>query len=152
MRHACWCRALDTYSKHARHVRQTNPRVLYMSRCLPCRCCTYPLFEMTFFLISFVVCFSVGLLLSTVLIYRDVKPHKPNGMNESLGYPYFWERVLAALFGAFQAGLWVVGITAIVFTLRSRGGMYWVDLAVRCNLHFLTGTNVRKSNYILFAC
>jgi hypothetical protein len=116
-----------------------------MKRCLPYRCCTYPLFDMTFFLIGFVICFSIGLLLSTVLIYRDFKPHKPNGMNESLGYPYFWERVLAALFGALQAGLSVAGITAIVFALRSIGGIYWVDVAVRCNLHLLTGTNVRRS-------
>jgi hypothetical protein len=99
---------------------------------------------MPFFLISSVVCFSVGLLLSTVLIYRDVKPHKPNGMNESLGYPYFWERVLAALFGALQAGLSVAGITATVFALHSEGEMYWVDMAVRCNLQLLTGANVRR--------
>jgi hypothetical protein len=144
MRHACWYRALDTYSQHARHVRQTNPRMLYMSRCLPCSCCTYLLYDMTSFLIGFVICFSIELLLSTVLIYRDVKPHKPNGMNESLGYSYFWERFLAALFGALQAGLSVAGITAIIFALQSEGGTYWVDMAVRCNLQLLTGTNVRR--------
>jgi hypothetical protein len=99
---------------------------------------------MTFSVISFVACFSVGLVLSTVLIYRDVKPHKRNGINESLGYSYFWERVLAALFGALQAGLSVAGITAIVFALQSEGEMYWVDMAVRCNLQLLTGTTVRR--------
>jgi putative copper export protein len=98
---------------------------------------------MTFFLISFTICFSIGLLLSVVLIYRDVKPHRPNGMNESFGQPYFWERVLGTLFGACQAGVAIAGIIAIVLALRSGGEMYWVDMAVRCNLQLLTGTNVR---------
>ncbi|KAH8704299.1 hypothetical protein GQ44DRAFT_716945 [Phaeosphaeriaceae sp. PMI808] len=93
---------------------------------------------MTSVLISFAICFSVGLLLSVVLIYRDVRPR------ESLGHPYFWERVLAALFGACQAGLSIAGITAIVFALRSKGEMYWVDMAVRCNLQLLTGTNLAR--------
>jgi hypothetical protein len=99
---------------------------------------------MTFLLVSFIIYFSAELLLSIVLIYRDVKPHKPNGMNESLGYPYFWERVLATLFSTLQAGLSVAGITAIVFALHPKGGMYWVNMAVRCNLQLLTGTTVRR--------
>jgi hypothetical protein len=102
-------------------------------------------FDMTSFLVSFTLCFSVGLLLSVVLIYRDVQPHKPNRINERLGHPYFWERVLSALLGTCQAGLSIAGITAIVFALRSKGEMYWVDMAVRCNLQLLAGTNVRKS-------
>jgi hypothetical protein len=73
-------------------------------------------------------------------------------MIESLGYPYFWERALAALFGALQAGLSVAGITAILFALRLEGGMYWVDMAVRCNLQLLTGTNVRRFKSTLRAC
>lgn len=77
-------------------------------------------------------------------MYRDMKSHESNRINESLGNPYFWERVLATLFGACQAGLSVAGITAIAFA-RSKGDVYWVDMAVRCNLHFLTGTNVRNS-------
>jgi hypothetical protein len=45
--------------------------------------------DMTSFLIGFTLCFSVRLLLIVVLIYRDVQPHKPNGINERLGHPYF---------------------------------------------------------------
>jgi hypothetical protein len=105
---------------------------------------TSSFFDMAFFLISFAICLSVRLLLSVVLIYRDVEPYKPNGINRGLGGPYFWERVMAALFGALQAGLSVAGITAIVFALHSEGRMYWVDMAVRCNLQLLTGTNVRR--------
>ncbi|KAH8695744.1 hypothetical protein GQ44DRAFT_137323 [Phaeosphaeriaceae sp. PMI808] len=99
---------------------------------------------MTPVLISFVICFSVGLLLSVVLIYHDVKPRRPNRMNESLEHTYLWERVLDALFGACQAALSIAGITAIVFALRSKGEMYWVGMAVRCNLQLLTGTNLAR--------
>ena len=101
------------------------------------------LFDMTSFLISFTICFLVGLLLSAILIFRDVQPYKTNGTNERLGHPYFWERVLATLFGFVQGGVSIAGIIAIVFALRSKGDMYWVDMAVRCNLQVLTGTNVR---------
>jgi hypothetical protein len=38
----------------------------------------------------------------------------------------------------------IAGITAIVFVLLSKGEMYWVDMAVRCNLQLLAGINVRK--------
>jgi hypothetical protein len=101
------------------------------------------LFDMTSFLISFTICFSFGLLLSVVLMYRDVRPYKTNGINERLGHPYFWERILASLFGLVQGGMSIAGIIAIVFALRSKCDMYWVDMAVRCNLQVLTGTNVR---------
>ncbi|KAF2844179.1 hypothetical protein T440DRAFT_410714 [Plenodomus tracheiphilus IPT5] len=85
---------------------------------------------MTSIIISFSVCFTVGFVLSVVLMYRDVKAHKPNGMNESLGHHYFWERFLAVLFDACQAGLSVAGIIAVVFLLLSKGDMYWVDMAL----------------------
>jgi NhaP-type Na+/H+ or K+/H+ antiporter len=101
------------------------------------------LFDMTSFLISFTICFSVGLLLSVVLIYRDVRPYKTNGTNERLGHPYFWERALAIFFGVVQGLVSIAGIIAIVFALRSKDDLSWVDMAVRCNLHVLTGTNVR---------
>jgi hypothetical protein len=73
-------------------------------------------------------------------------------MNERLGHPYFWERVLPTLFGACQAGVSIAGIIAIVLALRSGGEMYWVDMAVRCNLQLLTGTNVRPPKENLRAC
>jgi NhaP-type Na+/H+ or K+/H+ antiporter len=101
------------------------------------------LFDMTSFLISFTICFSFGLLLSVVLMYRNDWPYRTNGINDRLGHPYFWERVLATLFGVVQGGVSIAGIIAIVFALRSKGDMYWVDMAVRCNLQVLTGTNVR---------
>ncbi|KAF2022945.1 hypothetical protein EK21DRAFT_81945, partial [Setomelanomma holmii] len=43
---------------------------------------------------------------------------------------YFWERVMSALLGTCQAGLSIAGITAIVFALRSKSEMYWVDMAL----------------------
>ncbi len=117
-----------------------------MSGCLPVQMLhRSSFFDMTSFLISFTLCFSVGLLLSVVLIYRDVQPHKTNGTSERLGRPYFKERVFSALLDAIQACLSIAGIIAIVFALLSKGEMYWVDMAIRCNLQLLTGTNVRKS-------
>jgi hypothetical protein len=101
------------------------------------------LFDMASLLIGFTICFSVGLLLSVVLIYRDVRPYKTNGIHERLGHSFFWERVLATFFGFSHAGVSIAGITAIVFALGPKGDMYWVDMAVRCNLQVLTGTNVR---------
>ncbi|KAF1937084.1 hypothetical protein EJ02DRAFT_357628 [Clathrospora elynae] len=102
---------------------------------------------MTSLLISFTICFSVGLLLSTMLIYHDVRPYKRNGINERSGHPYFWERALATLPGVFQGGVSIAGIIAILFALRSKGDMYWVDMAVRCNLHVLTGTNPSPGDF-----
>ncbi|KAF1362636.1 hypothetical protein EJ07DRAFT_105851 [Lizonia empirigonia] len=107
---------------------------------------------MTFVLISFAICFTVGLALSVVLMYHDVSSRKPNRINESLGHPYFCERVLATLFDACQTGLSVAGITAIIFAVRSKGDMYLVDMAVRCNLQLLNGTNVRRFIKTLGAC
>jgi len=49
----------------------------------------FSLFDMTPILISFSICFSVGLLLSAMLIYHDVKPRRSNGMNENLEHIYF---------------------------------------------------------------
>ncbi|KAF1359032.1 hypothetical protein EJ07DRAFT_121729 [Lizonia empirigonia] len=107
---------------------------------------------MDFVLISFAICFTVGLVLSVVLMYRDMKFHNPSGINESSGHPYFWERAIATLLGACQAGLSAAGITAIVFAVRSKGDVYWVDMAVRCNLQLLTSTNVRRTIETFRAC
>lgn len=101
-------------------------------------------FDMSSILISFAICFTVGLVLSVVLIYHDVKLHKQTGLNQGSGSPYLRERVLAAFFGACQAVLSVAGITAIVFALRSRGDLFWIDMAVRCNVQLLSGTNVSR--------
>ncbi|EDU47819.1 predicted protein [Pyrenophora tritici-repentis Pt-1C-BFP] len=98
-------------------------------------------------LIGFTICFSVGLLLSVVLIYRDAQPYKTNGTHERLGHSFFWERVLATFFGFSHAGVSIAGITAIGFALGSKGDMYWVDMAVRCNLQVLTGTNSSPGDF-----
>src|SRR4051794_33879363 len=92
--------------------------------------------------IGFAICFLVELLLSLALIYRDVKPSKPdeiNIMSEHLGQTYFWERVFAVVFDAFQVGLSIAGITATVCVLRSVCKIYWLDMAIRCNLQLFTG-------------
>jgi hypothetical protein len=88
------------------------------------------LFDIASLLIGFTICFSVELLLSVVLIYRDVRPYKTNGIYERLGHSFFWERVLATFFGFSYAGVSIAGITAIIFALSLKGDIYWVDIAV----------------------
>jgi hypothetical protein len=112
----------------------------------------FSLFDMTPVLISFSICFFVGLLLSAMLIYHDVKPRRSNGMSENLEHIYFWQRVLAAFFGTCQAALSIVGIIAIVLALRSEGELYWVGMAVQCNLQILSSTNVRVFQSVFRAC
>jgi hypothetical protein len=82
------------------------------------------LFDIASLLISFTICFSVRLLLSVVLIYRDVQPYKTNRIYERLGHSFFWERVLATFFGFSHAGVSIADITAIVFALGLKGDMY----------------------------
>ncbi|KAF2726581.1 hypothetical protein EJ04DRAFT_453061 [Polyplosphaeria fusca] len=61
-------------------------------------------------LIGFILCFLAGLVLSVVLIYQDIMPHTTNGIIE---HDYFWEKILAILFGISQTGLSIAGIIAI---------------------------------------
>ena len=109
---------------------------------------------MAFFLISFIICFSVGLLLSLVLVCCDVRPllQKPNGTNERLEHLYMKERVFSALLGTFQAALFTAGTIAIALGFLSKIEMFWVDIAIRCNLHLLAGANVRMFKPTLRAC
>ena len=81
-----------------------------------------PLFNMTFLLISSMACFSLGLLLNVVLLYRDVYPKRTDESRVRLGVG---ERVLSAVFGAVQAVLSMAGIAAVVLALLSKSDMYW---------------------------
>jgi hypothetical protein len=112
----------------------------------------FSLLHMTPVLISFSIYFSVGLLLSAVLIYHDVKPRRSNGTNKNLEHIYFWQRVLTAFFGTCQAALSIVDIVAIVFAVCSEGDLYWVGMAVQCNLQIPSGTNVRVFQSVFLAC
>src|SRR5438128_2568806 len=64
-------------------------------------------------LIAYLFCFSVGLVLSVRLIYRDVRPQRTNEMNGISRANRPWERVLAAAFDLAQAALLVNDITAV---------------------------------------
>lgn len=95
---------------------------------------------MSFIIVSSAIVFPVEFVLSVMLIYHDVK---------SRGHFYHWGRVVAAFLGACQASS---SVTVIALALRSNGDMYWVDMAVRCNLQLLTSTNVRKFMRTLWVC
>jgi hypothetical protein len=76
----CYCGLKGgAHSKRARYVRhhiirRLTVQIVHISS----------LFDMVSLVISVVVYFSVGLLLSAVLIYHVVKPRMSNRMNESL--------------------------------------------------------------------
>ena len=93
-------------------------------------------------LIAYIVCFSVGLVLSVRLIYRDVRPQRTNEMN---GIPRAgpWERALVAAFGLAQAALLVNDITAVTMAIASTTRFNWIDLSITCTLQLAVGTNVR---------
>ncbi|KAF2462929.1 uncharacterized protein BDR25DRAFT_247012 [Lindgomyces ingoldianus] len=69
--------------------------------------------------ISYIVCCSVGLILSVRLIYRDLKPYRTNEMNRMFRADRRWERALAAVFNVAQAALLVNNITAVTMTITS---------------------------------
>lgn len=99
-------------------------------------------------LIGFILCLFGGLLLSVVLIYQDVMPHRSNGTNDITEHDYFRERILAALFGIGQTGLSIAGMTAIVIALTANTetantALYWLDAVILCTLQLLAGPNVR---------
>jgi len=108
-------------------------------------------FNMAFLLISSVSCFSVGLLLSLVSIVHDLLHRKPSRTSQIYGRSC-GEIVLITLSSTVHALLSVAGIVAFSYVPLSKGKVYWVDMAIRCNLHVLTGTNVRRPKQDLGAC
>ncbi len=110
---------------------------------------------MLLILVCFVICFSVGLLLSIALIYRDAKPPKPvetNSVSEHLRRTYLPERVVAMFFDVCHAGLSIAGMTATVIVLRSGGKIYWCEIAIQSSLQLSIATNVRLFRQLLHAC
>jgi hypothetical protein len=89
--------------------------------------------------VSYIVCFSSGLLLSTTLIYRDGKPKRLDGIERIAEDDYVWERVVPVLFGIISAGLSI----AIAVEFTADATPHWTDVVILCTLHLHAGTNVR---------
>jgi hypothetical protein len=91
-------------------------------------------------LISYIVCCSVGLILSVRLLYRYVKPHEMGGIPR---VDRRWESALAAVFDFAQVALLANDIAAATMTITDPSRFNWVDLSAICTLQMIVGTNVR---------
>jgi hypothetical protein len=94
-------------------------------------------------LIAYIFCFSVGLVLSVRLIYRDVRPQRTNEMNGIPRANRSWERALAAAFDLVQAAMLVNDITAVTMAITSTTRFNWVDVSIPSTLQLAVGTNVK---------
>ncbi|KAF2194985.1 hypothetical protein K469DRAFT_1700 [Zopfia rhizophila CBS 207.26] len=101
-------------------------------------------------LISYIVCFSGGLILTVGLIYLEVRPRRTNEMDRIVRIDDRWERALAVLSGLVQVGLLIADIAAIAITLASNRPVNWLDLAILCTLQLLVVTNLARLIRFLF--
>jgi hypothetical protein len=94
-------------------------------------------------LIAYIVCVSIGLVLSVTLVYRHVRPQRTNEMDGIPRANRAWERALAAVFDLAQAALLVNTITAVTMAITSTTRFDWVDVSIPSTLQLAVGTNVR---------
>ncbi|KAF2174603.1 hypothetical protein K469DRAFT_775925 [Zopfia rhizophila CBS 207.26] len=95
-------------------------------------------------LIGYIVCSSCGLVLTVMLIYRDIKPRRTNERDRTYREYSHWKRALPALFDLAQATLFVTVITAVTISITSSSRFNWIDLAITCTLQLIVGTNLAR--------
>jgi hypothetical protein len=137
----------------ARHVKQTDVSVEY-KKVVPIHVSAAQVLpNMTpIFLIGFAICFSFGLVLSSVFMYIDAKDQL-NTKGRLLGRDYCWERALAFLFGIAQVCLSISGIAEVVAMFHSKKEVCnWLEAGVVCSLQLAVGTNVRTSALFIRHC
>jgi hypothetical protein len=104
-------------------------------------------------LVAIIICFLVGIVLSGVITYVDIK-----GFCESqpgLGHDYRCDKVLGFLYGISHIGLSIAGVVLTVFVyLLEREALLegeasrWLDMVMVCNVVLHAGGNVRRRVYI----
>ena len=99
-------------------------------------------------LIAYIVCFSIGLVSSTKLLYRDAMPHSIVETNGTSRAATSKERFVAAAFDLAQVFLFVNDITAIAIAIASTSHFKWIDLSITSTLQLLTSMNVRAATCI----
>jgi hypothetical protein len=99
-------------------------------------------------LIAYIVCFSMGLIPSIKLIYRDVKPYTIVERNGTSRAARCKERFVAVVFDVAQTLLLVNDITAVTMAIVSTSQFKWIDLSITCTLQLLAGMNVGITAYI----
>lgn len=96
-------------------------------------------------LIAYIVCVSIGLVLSVMLLYRNVRPQRKNEMNGTSEEDKLWERALIATFDLAQAALLVNDITVVMIAITSTTRFHWMDTSITFTLQLAVGINVRTS-------
>ena len=100
-------------------------------------------------LVALAVCFSVGLILTSVLTYLEVRDLGTGPYSHE--YDYRWEKVAEIIVGIISISLGIGGIVAIATVPYSGKEIYsWLDGFLMCNLQILNSHNVRKSACVDF--
>jgi hypothetical protein len=93
--------------------------------------------------VSLAICFSVGLILSSTLIYLDIRNHF-RAESYVCEYDYRWEKIAGIVVGIGSIGLGFTGLIAITSAPHSTQELYyWLDVVIMCNLQLHTSNNVR---------
>jgi hypothetical protein len=93
--------------------------------------------------VSLAICFSVGLILSSTLIYLDIRNHF-RAESYVCEYDYRWEKIAGIVVGIGSIGLGITGLVAITTAPHSTQELYyWLDAVIMCNLQLHTSNNVR---------
>ncbi|KAF1964560.1 hypothetical protein BU23DRAFT_575596 [Bimuria novae-zelandiae CBS 107.79] len=90
-------------------------------------------------LVLFLVCFSIGFLLSLWLVFEHVKPTKSNNTNWT-PEPFSLDRGLAILSYLCQACLFTAGLVVAGMQLRNNDRVTWLDFVTFCIIQVLTLT------------
>ncbi|CAN9245904.1 unnamed protein product [Alternaria alternata] len=92
-------------------------------------------------LVVLAVCFSVGLILTSVLTYLEVRSLGTSPYSHE--YDYRWEKVAEIIVGIISISLGIGGMVAIATVPYSEKEIYyWLDGFIICNLQILSSHNL----------
>jgi energy-converting hydrogenase Eha subunit G len=102
------------------------------------------LVNMTLFVsVSLAICFSVGLILTSTLIYLEIRNHFRAESHVSEN-DYCWDKIAGIVVSISSIGLGITGLVAITTAPHSTQELYyWLDAVIMCNLQLHTSNNVR---------
>ena len=98
------------------------------------------LIKMSLFIpVGLAVCFSVGPILSSTLIYIEIRNVRASPYVSE--YDYRWEKIAGIVVGIISVGLGIAGIVAVATVPYSRKEIYyWLDGVIMCNPKFSSAT------------
>ena len=100
-------------------------------------------------LVALAVCFSVVLILTSLLTYLEVRGLETSPYRHE--YDYRWEKVAEIIVDIISISLGIGGIVAIATVPYSGKEIYyWLDGFLICNLQILNSHNVRQSACVDF--